>query len=192
VRDPHRAFVVAMFVDMTDFRSFAETADPEVLFATLQHYHQLVGEAVDASGGQVIDFAGDGIFAVFNDRVPLPSPELTAVSTAIALRDSFDDVAARWAREGAQLGIKFGLDAGHATLGRIGYEGHWAYGAIGRVVINAALISRRARNRQIFASERVVSAIEGHVVVSPVEDVTDPKLSRPLRIVEVTAAGVPA
>ena len=94
MKDPHRAFVVALFADMTGFRSFAETADPEVLFETLTQYQRFIGTTVDARGGQVVDYSGDGVFSIFNDRVPLAEPEVETAATAIALQDGFTGLAA--------------------------------------------------------------------------------------------------
>jgi class 3 adenylate cyclase len=190
--EPHRAHIVAMFTDMTDFRTFAETADPELLFDKLQQHHRLLGETIDGHGGQIIEFNGDGVLAVFNDRVPLAEPEHEAIAAALALREAFTAVARTWEREGIKLGFKVGLDAGYATLGRVGYEGHPAYGVVGRVVIGAALITRIARSGQILASQRCAAAVGERLVTRALEDVVDRKLSQPLKLVEILGLKVAA
>ncbi len=192
MREPHRAYIVALMADLTRFRGFAETADPEVLFEKLGEYHAAVGKTVDSHGGRIIDYAGDAVFAVFNDPQMIDEPERHALTAAVELRDRFGDLSERWAREGHRMGLRIGLDAGFATLGRIGYEGHYSYGAIGRVVIAATLIAHQGRTGQIFVSQRLASAVDRLVVTRDAIEVQDPGLAQPLKVVEILGLRVPA
>ena len=50
---------------------------------------------------------------------------------------------------------------GYATIGAIGFEGRWDYGAIGTVTNLAARLCGEAQGSQILVSSRVSAAVEG-------------------------------
>ena len=72
----------------------------------------------------------------FNDPVP-GRPRRARVRMAIAMRERFAELAEDWRKRGYELGFGVGIATGYATLGRIGFEGRYDYGAIGNVVILA-------------------------------------------------------
>ena len=76
----------------------------------------------------------------------------------------------RWPRAGSkrgyELGFGVGIAVGYATLGRIGFEGRYDYGAIGNVVILASRLSSQAAANQILLSQRAAAMVEGMVDVS--------------------------
>jgi class 3 adenylate cyclase len=69
---------------------------------------------------------------------------------------------------------------GHATAGRIGYEGRYDYAAIGNAVIVAARLSGQAKAGQILLSQRAYADVEAAVVVEPVEGLVLKGLSHPV------------
>lgn len=60
-----RRQVTAMFVDVVGFSNFASTADAEDLQDWLDGFYGQSREIVEAAGGEVTEFLGDGIVAVF-------------------------------------------------------------------------------------------------------------------------------
>ena len=67
----------------------------------------------------------------FNDPVLQPDHAARAVGLAVAMRDHFAALSADWRRRGHVLEIGIGIATGYATLGRIGFEGRYDYGAVG-------------------------------------------------------------
>ena len=118
----------------------------------LREYHGMVGELVVAHGGTVEHFAGDGLMVFFNDPVPKSEHRSDAIRAALAMRDQFATLAERWHRSGYDLGLGIGIAVGYATLGRIGFEGRYDYGAVGNVVILASRLSEAATAGQILVS----------------------------------------
>ena len=53
-----------------------------------------------------------------------------------------------------------GIAQGYATIGAIGFEGRWDYGAIGTVTNLAARLCGEAKGGQILVSSRVAGALE--------------------------------
>jgi hypothetical protein len=109
------------------------------------HRREISALFCDANGGIVEHFAGDGLMAFFNDPVARQDPELAAVPTALATAERFTRLAIDWRKRGYDLGLGVGIATGDATLGRIGFEGRYDYGAVGNVVILAARRTAPAR-----------------------------------------------
>ncbi|HEX2646442.1 MAG TPA: GAF domain-containing protein [Candidatus Dormibacteraeota bacterium] len=176
----HRRKITALFCDLRGFTAFAETADPEDVLGVLREYHTTVGELVLANHGIVEHFAGDGLMAFFNDPTPVPDHELAAVRTAVELGERFTTLAGNWHKRGYDLGLGSGIATGYATLGRIGFDGRYDYGAVGNVVILAARLGDAAAAGEILISQRTHAPVDDHVVTEPVPDLHLKGMSRPV------------
>lgn len=176
----HRRQITAMFCDLRGFTSFAESAEPEEVLGVLREYHGAVGQIVVGSGGTVEHFAGDGLMAFFNDPAELPDHEAVAVGAALAIRDQFGELAAGWSKRGYQLGLGIGLAVGYATVGRIGFDGRFDYGAVGNVVILASRLSDAAQPAEILISQRLNAVVENRFHTEPAEEKALKGFSRPV------------
>jgi class 3 adenylate cyclase len=176
----HRREITALFCDLRGFTAFAETAEPEEVLGVLREYHEAVGQLVTAHGGTVEHFAGDGLMAFFNDPTPVPDHQLAAVRTAQSIGERFADLSDAWRKRGYDLGLGMGIATGYATLGRIGFEGRYDYGAIGNVVILAARLSDAAAPGEILLAQRTQAALEDRVATEPVDGLELKGFSRPV------------
>jgi len=187
----HRRQITAVFCDLRGFTSFAEQAEPEELFAVLADYHRMMGAQIVDHGGTLEHFAGDGVMVFFNDPVPQADHVERAVRMAVAMRERFADLAEGWHKRGYELNLGVGIAVGYATLGRIGFEGRYDYGAIGNVVILASRLSGEARANQILVSQRAHAMVEDLVVAEPVGELNLKGFSRPvpaLNVLEIREA----
>ena len=151
----------------------------------LRAYHQLLGELIPAHDGTLEHFAGDGVMVFFNDPVEVPEHELEAVRLALAARDRFAELAAAWQRRGIQLSLGVGIEAGYATLGRIGFEGRYDYGALGPVTNLASRLSSAAEGGQILIGQRLHAAVEEAVDAVAVGELELKGFGRPVTAYEV-------
>lgn len=164
----HRREITALFADLRGFTAFAERADPEEVLGVLRQYHATVGALAVANSGTVEHFAGDGLMVFFNDPALVPAHQLAAIRTACEMRDRFADLATDWHKRGYELGLGIGIATGYATVGRIGFEGRYDYGAIGTSVILASRLSSVAKAGEILASQRTMASVEDVVDAVPV------------------------
>ena len=183
--DGHRAYISCLFCDLRGFTAFAETAAPEELFEVLRAYHELLGELIHAHHGTLEHFAGDGVMVFFNDPVEVAEHELEAVRLALAAQERFEDLSRAWRRRGIRLGLGVGIEAGHATLGRIGFEGRYDYGALGPVTNLASRLSTHAESGQVLVGQRLHAAVEEVVDAVPVGDLELKGFGRPVAAYEV-------
>jgi class 3 adenylate cyclase len=156
----HRREITVVFLDLRGFTAFAETAEPEEVMAVLHEYHTAMGELILRHEGTLERFTGDGMMVFFNDPVPVPNAAERAVRMTLAMRERVGELAARWRKRGYQLDFGVGIAEGYATIGAIGFEGRWDYGAIGTVTNLAARLCAEAKPGQILASRRVLAAVE--------------------------------
>lgn len=166
----HRREITALFADLRGFTAFAERAEPEEVLGVLRQYHAVVGELAVANGGTVEHFAGDGLMVFFNDPALIDDHQLAAVRTACDMRDRFAVLSAAWRKRGYDLGLGIGIAAGYATIGRIGFEGRYDYGAVGTSVILASRLSSAAKAGEILISQRVMAVVEDSVEADAVDD----------------------
>jgi adenylate cyclase len=183
----HRRQITAVFCDLRGFTAFAETAEPEELFGVLRDYHEAMGALIVEHGGTLEHFAGDGIMTFFNDPVLQPDHVERAVRMAVAMRERFADLAVRWRKLGYELAFGVGIAVGYATLGRIGFDGRFDYGAIGNAVILASRLSSDAKGGQILLSQRAFAAVEEVVEAESVGELALKGFSRPVPAVNVIA-----
>jgi len=183
----HRRAITVLFCDLRGFSAFSETAEPEEVLAVLREYHAAMGELIIAHGGTLEHFAGDGMMVFFNDPVPVTDHELQAVRLAVAMRGRFEAMAQAWHRKGYELGFGVGAAVGHATLGRIGFEGRYDYGAIGNAVIVASRLSGEAKAGQILLTQRLHAAVEQHVEAEAIGELSLKGQTRPVAALNLIA-----
>jgi class 3 adenylate cyclase len=128
----------------------------------------------------------------FNDPVPVDDHELQAVRFALAAQQHFARLAEAWRKRGAQLGLGIGLEAGYATIGRIGFEGRYDYGVLGPVANVASRLSARAAAGQILTGQRLHAAVEDVVDSAPAGDLELKGFARPVSAYEVRGVREPA
>lgn len=73
-----------------------------------------------------------------------------------------------------------GIALGYATLGKIGFEGRFDYGAIGTVTNMAARLCDEAQGGQILISQRVYAEVEEQVEAEPLGEFTLKGFHRPI------------
>jgi class 3 adenylate cyclase len=181
----HRAYISCLFCDLRNFTAFAETAAPEDLLGVLREYHTALGQLIPHYHGTLEHFAGDGVMIFFNDPLPVPDHELQAVRFAVAAQERFEKLARLWRKRGSDLALGVGIEAGYATLGRIGFEGRYDYGALGPVTNLASRLSTSAARAQILIGPRVYAAVEEAVDTVAVGDIELKGFGRPMAAYEV-------
>jgi class 3 adenylate cyclase len=185
--ESHRREITAVFCDLRGFTAFSEVAEPEEVMAVLRDYHAALGALVFAFEATLERFAGDAILAFFNDPVPCDDGTARAVRMAVEMRERVDALAVQWRRRGHDLGFGVGIALGYATMGKIGFEGRWDYGAVGSVVNLAARLCGEALPGQILVSERAHAVVEELVEAERVGELRLKGFRKPLAAYNVIA-----
>jgi len=176
----HRREVTVVFLDLRGFTAFAETAEPEELMGVLREYHAEMGKLILAHEGTLERFTGDGMMIFFNDPVPVPNPSERATRMALEMRERVHNLVMVWQKRGYELALGVGIAQGYATIGAIGFEGRWDYGAIGTVTNLAARLCGEAKGGQILVHQRVATTIEDLADLEAIGPLTLKGLLRPV------------
>jgi class 3 adenylate cyclase len=176
----HRREVTVVFLDLRGFTAFAETSEPEEVMGVLREYHAEMGKLILAHEGTLERFTGDGMMIFFNDPVPVPNPADRAIRMAVAMRDRVAEMTQKWRKRGYDLDFGVGIAQGYATIGAIGFEGRWDYGAIGTVTNLAARLCGEAKPGQILISQRLLGTVEELVEAKPVGELSLKGFHRPV------------
>ena len=191
VLDSHRREITVVFCDLRGFTAFSETAEPEEVMSVLGEFHAELGKLIFEFGGTLERFAGDALMMFFNDPIPIPDAPLRAVRMAIAMQERVADLQVGWRKRGHDLALGIGIAVGFATLGRIGFEGRFDYGAVGSVVNLTARLCSEALGGQILLAERAYAAVEGVVTAEPLGPLTLKGFHRPVQAYLVTDTKLP-
>ena len=106
---------------------------------------------------------------------------------AVEMQRRFNELSGGWKKRGYDLGMGVGIAEGYATLGAIGFEGRWDYGAIGNVTNVAARLCSEAQAGQVLVSQRVMAKVEALVESEGIGELALKGLRRPIATFNVRA-----
>jgi adenylate cyclase len=148
-------FVAILFADIRGFTSISEGRLPYDVVFLLNRYFRATGHAVQAAGGRLDKFIGDGVMAIFGlDSAPQAACR-QALDGARRMSLALDDLNEALSDDLDQpLRIGIGLHAGPAIVGEMGFERASSLTAIGDTVNTASRLESLTKD---FAVELVVS-----------------------------------
>jgi len=176
----HRRELTVVYLDLRGFTAFAESAEPEEVMEILHEYHAAMGKLIVEYEGTLEHFAGDGMMIFFNDPVPVENAAERAVRMSLAMRERVKELTIKWRKLGHELDFGVGIAQGYATIGAIGFEGRWEYGAIGSVPNLAARLCGEAKPSEILVSQRVFASVEEIVEADAMGELTLKGFHRPV------------
>jgi adenylate cyclase len=148
--------VVVLFADLRGFTRLSEGKLPYDVVHILNQYFAEMGEVIEAAGGYLDKFIGDGIMALFGLRDGAHAGAVNALNAAKAMGARLEVLNARLAMDLPQpLRLGIGIHAGPAIVGEMGYKRATSLTAIGDTV-NVA--SRLESATKIAGCQLIVSA----------------------------------
>jgi len=135
IAEPREAVVTVMFTDIAGFTTLSEHMDAASGAQLLNHHFAILCRAVDAEGGTVDKFLGDGMLAFFGAPDRLKGHAAAAVRAAAAIREAMeqDNIVAK-AEGRPTLRVRIGIHTGPAIVGNIGASDRVNYTIIGDTV----------------------------------------------------------
>ncbi|HKS77239.1 MAG TPA: response regulator [Gaiellaceae bacterium] len=188
VLESHRRELAVLFADLRGWTDFSAGTEPEEVMAVVGSYHAAVGELIVKYEATVGWFAGDGLMVWFNDPIPCDDPAARAVRMAVEMREAMSALTTAWQKRGHELDFSIGVALGYATIGRIGFEGRYDYGAVGSVLNLASRLCDAAEPGQIVVSQRVLAEVEELVNAQSLGGLELKGFGRPVEAYAVTSA----
>jgi len=133
--------VTVLFSDVRGFTSLSERLGPEVTCRLMRDVMEQLSQRITDHGGVIVDYAGDGILAMWNAPVPQEDHAVRACRAALAMLDELPALNARWQEiAGMPLALGIGLNTGLAQVGNTGSTRKLKYGPHGHTVNLASRI----------------------------------------------------
>lgn len=165
---PRRLVLTALMSDLVGFTSAAEKLEPEDLLAWIDAYMDAMTRVIEAHGGHVDDYVGDGIKANFG--VPIPSEgeaaiardARQAVACALAMGRALEDCNRAFAAKGWPLARqRIGIETGPAVVGAIGSDARMKYTSVGDTINTAARLESFPEPEAATGDERPTRILVG-------------------------------
>lgn len=148
-------YVAILFADIRGFTSISEGKLPYDVVFLLNRYFRATGQAVEAAGGRLDKFIGDGVMAIFGLNTDPRTACRQALDAARRMALALDDLNEAMSGDlDLPLRIGIGLHAGPAIVGEMGYERAAQITAIGDTVNTASRLETLTKE---FSAELVVS-----------------------------------
>lgn len=141
--DGQRIHSVIWYSDLRNSSTLADSMPAERYIALLNGYFECAAGAVIAAGGEVLNYIGDGVLAIFPISVAQGADVAAAgaLDAAVEARRRLEDVNANLQAIGADpLNFGLGLHVGDVVFGNIGAGARLAFTTIGAAVNEVARI----------------------------------------------------
>ena len=143
----HSIHAVIWFCDLRGFTKHASRLEQEALIEILDEHLELLAGPVEANGGQILKFMGDGFLATFEvEEGNLSGVASTALAAARKLRQDFARTKSAWSAENKPV-LDFGLSlhVGDVYYGNIGTDRRLDFTVVGPSVNLASRIQDLCR-----------------------------------------------
>ena len=152
-----------LFADLRSFTQFSEKKLPYDVVFVLNRYFAHMGEAVEAAGGHLDKFIGDGVMALFGASTDPKAGARAALEAARNMSQKLADLNAQLSDElDEPLRIGIGIHSGPAIIGEMGYGTAFGLTAIGDSVNTASRLEAMTKDfgAQLIFSEDVAKHAE--------------------------------
>src|SRR4051794_19451758 len=106
-----RKTLTIVFADLQGSTGLQERMDPESVRALMGRYYAAMREAVDAHGGKIVKFVGDGAMAVFGVPEVAEDDALRALRAAVDMQIAFETLAHEH-----DLALRVGVNTGEVVV----------------------------------------------------------------------------
>jgi adenylate cyclase len=187
-----RRNVSILFQDIRGFTALSERLDPATMLRLLNQFFTQVVAAVEAEGGVVKQFLGDGVMALFGAPQSCADHAERAVRAALGIVRRLAALNESLQRQGLpMLEIGVGIHSGAVVAGLIGPDNRVEYGVVGDAVNLANRVESLTRELRatVLVSREIAEQLGpsfrlGRTATMPVKG-----KSQPVDVVEVLDGG---
>lgn len=153
--------------DIRGFTEITQNMSAQDAIEMLNNYLKTMTSIIRRHSGTVLEFVGDGIFAIFDERKAGKNHAEKAVVAAISMQYAMNEVN-EWNKKHNyplfEMGI--GVHSGDAYVGYIGSQTRMAYGAIGETINRVSRIESYSTGGQILISKECKDNINIDLVIN--------------------------
>ena len=176
--EPHRAILsgtirrgevsrirsAILFADMRNYAGITATLSPEAAVELLNAYFDCIVPPVEAEGGEILKYMGDGVLAIFRDLGDDTGGAAYSALTAAIQATARVEAANGKGRFPSPVAIGIALHHGEAAYGNVGSGERLDFTVIGRDVNLASRIAQlnKVLGEPVLMSQAFVEHLWGH------------------------------
>jgi adenylate cyclase len=142
--------VTILVSDLRGFTSLSERLGAETSCRIVRDLMERFSEQIMAQGGVIVDYAGDGILAMWNAPIPQEDHVVRACRAALAMLRELPALDQKWqTKAGGPLAIGIGINTGQAQVGNTGSSRKLKYGPHGLTVNLASRIQDATKKASV-------------------------------------------
>ena len=166
--DGERIRAVVWFSDLRGSTRLSNLMAPEDYLAMLRGYYDCTAQSVIDEGGEILDFIGDGVLAIFPVRGDTGGPEAVraasrATEAALARREEWLESTPEMPGEAearppqGRLAVSISMTLGEVMFGNIGVPSRLTFSVIGHAVNKVARLDDLSKQvgRSVLATKAV-------------------------------------
>ena len=183
-----RREVSILFQDIRGFTALSEKLDPATLLRVLNQFFTEVVAAVEAEGGVVKQFTGDGVMALFGAPQSRADHPERAVRAALSIVTRLASLNVLLHEQGVPpLAIGVGIHVGEVVAGLIGPDSRVEYGVVGEPVNLASRIESLTKEARavILVSTDIAARLSPDIHLGSIHQLAVKGRSQPVDVVEV-------
>jgi adenylate cyclase len=147
------------YADLRDSTGMADHVPRQDYIGTLNAFFDAAGGSVHDAGGQILNFIGDSVLAIFPTEEGIETPEKACTKALAAATDAQDRLARLNAERQsgglAPLGYGIGLHVGEVMYGNVGTQTRLTFSAFGAAVNEVVRIEQLTKS----SGERVLASL---------------------------------
>ena len=180
---------VIWYSDLRGSTRLSDTMAPDSYIALLNRYFECTAQPVIDEGGEILNFIGDGVLAIFPITQGCPADAAARAERAVAEALSRREAAQRdGTPEDCPLQFGVGLAVGEVMFGNIGVPGRLAFSGIGRAVnaVQRVEAANKVLGTEVLALADFVAAAPGNWVSAG--EIEIPDFDRRVEVFSMAAA----
>jgi len=160
-----RKQITAVFIDVVGFSNIASTADAEDLQQWLEAFYAQAGQIVSQQGGEVTEYLGDGVVALFGLARADELSATRAVNAALLALQHIDASPG----PGMRMQLRVGVATGEAAVRGEDAPGNLPR-ATGMVTTLARRVQEAAQPGEVLIAAETHALLRGSISAEPVPD----------------------
>jgi adenylate cyclase len=157
--------VTVLVSDLRGFTRLSETLGASVSCSLIRDMIGRMTDRIVEQGGVIVDYAGDGILAMWNAPAEQPDHATRAARAALAMQAEMPRLNERWQKVvGGPLQLGIGINTGEAQVGNTGSPRRFKYGPHGHTVNVASRVQDATKKlaRPVLVTPATAALLQGN------------------------------
>ena len=184
--------ITIMMTDLRGFTAITQEMEAKDVIRIINIYLEEMTKIIDRYGGNIVEFIGDAILAIFGAPAELPDHAQKAAACAIEMQLAMEKVNKRNHDEGfTEVEQGIGLNTGKVMVGTFGSETRSKFGVVGSSVNLTSRIESFTVGGQTFISRSTHDACGDILRIDDTIEIMPKGVTKPISIYELGGVGEP-